>query len=944
MTPGAAKAPASRGMAWLSGLSHRAVTALILGATFVILMALAISTARNVSRGDALAVASAEEAVTRGANVAQSLLERHLRQVDGQLTSLGEWLGQGFIQASDPQRTSRVLAQMTAHSHTHNNLMLTDADGEVWASAIADRIGHSLPLSRNALAQAAAGGAVLHGPLLSLDTGESMLLLLRPVGSDETGHPILAAAEIPTALVTAVLAPMVNPPELRVRLENRDGLILAAGPGQTQFIGQTMPPLAPGTRWEERVERITSRQGAGITFITARPIMMPGLLAVAALPEAAALAGWPVLRLRIIAGLVIVTLLLMALSSAVFFATWIRQRAVVEREAANARLLAAIESLPDGFVYWDAEDRLVICNSRYREFYGPNREILIPGVPFEVVARGWLARNSCVDPELSFETRLASVLETHRKPGAPLEHLITDGRWLRIAQQRMSGGGVVVILSDITALKQAMTTIGEARDAADRAMAAKSNLLAHVSHELRTPLAGLLRLADGLAQEASLSGTQRHQAGLVGATARHLLALANEVLDLAAMEAQSLTLNPGIAVPEEIFREALAMVQPLAEAKQVTLDFTRENLPAHIEVDATRLRQMALNLLANAVKFTPHRSRVRLHVSAQDSPDMLRFEVCDQGQGVPEAERGRLFRDFTRLASNETEGTGLGLSISARLAGLMGGAIGCQDACPGPGACFWVELPLRRATPAESTAPATELPLAARRLRLLAVDDAPSNLSVLRALLATTGFELETVTEGQAALEAVEIAAREGRPFDAVLMDVMMPGMDGLEATRRLRALPGTMGGMPVIAVTASAFPEDIATCRAAGMMGHVTKPVDRAALIRALAAAISVTSGEGAPRDAPDPMAALRPLFLAELRTRLTQLEAAMRDGRSLVESVHALAGTVGHLGEAALAASARRTLQALRDRDPQSPAQAEALLRELRAAFPEDASTEAA
>ena len=175
-------------------------------------------------------------------------------------------------------------------------------------------------------------------------------------------------------------------------------------------------------------------------------------------------------------------------------------------------------------------------------------------------------------------------------------------------------------------------------------------------------------------------------------------------------------------------------------------------------------------------------------------------------------------------------------------------------------------------------------------------------------------------------------------------MDVMMPGMDGLEATRRLRALPGTMGSMPVIAVTASAFPEDIATCRAAGMMGHVTKPVDRAALIRALAAAISVTSGEGAPRDAPDPMAALRPLFLAELRTRLAQLEAAMRDGRSLVESVHALAGTVGHLGEAALAASARRTLQALRDRDPQSPAQAEALLRELRAAFPEDASTEAA
>ena len=931
----------------LARLSHRALTTLILIATFVILMALAISTARNVLRGDALALAAAEESVTRAANVAQSLLDRHLLQVEGQLTSLAEWLGQGFISADEPMRASSALRQLTAHSYTHNNLMLTDAQGEVWASAIPARIGHSLPLARSALtrvapagvAQEAAApdeGAILHGPLLSLETGETILLMLRRVALDERGLPILAAAEIPTALITAVLAPMVNPPQLRVRLENREGLILAAGPGQVHLVGQALPRPAQPLRRDERVERTPNRQGDGDVFATARPIMLPGLLAVAVLPDSAALGGWPVLRLRIVVGLVIVTLLLLALSAAVFFATWIRQRAVLERDAANARLLAAIESLPDGFIYWDAEDRLVVCNSRYKEFFGPAQAMLSPGVGFIEVARHWVERNIIADRDLTVEERLAGVLEVHRTTGEPLERQLTDGRWLRIARQRMAGGGVVVILSDITALKQAMVEIGEARDAAGRAMAAKSNLLAHVSHELRTPLSGLLRLADGLSRETSLSGTQRHQAGLVGATARHLLALANEVLDLAAMEARSLTLNPGIAVPAEIFREALAMVQPLAEAKRVTLDLTEENLPGHIEVDATRLRQMALNLLANAVKFTPDGSKVRLHVVARDTPEILRFEVNDQGRGVPEPERARLFRDFTRLAASEAEGTGLGLSISARLAGLMGGRIGCTDADPAPGACFWVELPLKRAAPAPRAAP----PLDGHRLRLLAVDDTHSNLSVLRALLSTTGFELETVSEGQAALEAVEIAAREGRPFDLVLMDVMMPGMDGLEATRRLRALPGTMGGMPIIAVTASAFPEDIATCRAAGMVGHVTKPVELAALMRAIA--VAVTAAE-APAGAavPDALTTLRPMFLAELRTRLAELDAALRDGRSMVEAVHALAGTVGHLGEGGLVIAARSTLKALRDGDAQAPALAAALLRDLCATFPEAAAT---
>jgi signal transduction histidine kinase/CheY-like chemotaxis protein len=923
--------PAGRRRRWWV-VPARAVPALILAASFIILMSLAISTARNLSRGEALAVAGAEAAIARAVTVAQSVLDRHFLQVDGQVSGLAEWLERGFISAADPQRASLALEQLAAHSYTHRNLMLADARGEVWASAVAARIGHSLPLPRGVLDAATRDGpAVLHGPLRNMETGLSMLLLLRRVGQDGEGRPILAVAEIPNAMITGVLAPMVNPPEMRVRLENREGLVLAAGPGQTFLVGQVL--RAAETQGRDGVmRRQESRQGTGQVYSAARPIMLPGLYAVVSLPEAVALAGWPTLRVSILVGAGIAALLVVALAAALFFAGWNSQRAAREREMADARLRAAIDSLPDGFVLWDAEDRLVVCNSRYRDIQGPVAHILVPGLPYPDLARAWVEAGLLAPNGRSPEAVVEDLLTRHRTAAGQPEREMRDGRWLRIAPRRMSDGSLVVVVTEITELKQAMGALAAARDAADQATTAKSNLLAHVSHELRTPLASLLRLADALQRQAGLSATNRHQAGLVGATARHLLALANEVLDLAAMEAQSLTLHPEVSATQEIFLDAVAMVRPLAEAKEVALRFTADGLPSHLMVDATRLRQMVLNLLSNAVKFTPEGSEVRLQARAEGG--FLVFEVSDQGAGVPEAERTRLFRDFTRLSSSLPEGTGLGLSITARLASLMGGRIGCADAEPGPGARFWIELPLQ---PAAAPAPEPEdvaAPTSPRRLHVLAVDDAPSNLSVLRALLAQSDIELETVTEGRAALEAVEVAAREGRPFDVVLMDVMMPGMDGKETTRRLRALPGTMGRMPVIAVTASAFPEDIAETRAAGMDSHVIKPVDRALLLRALATA---TTQQAPAEAAPAAIEALRPMLLAELNLRLTQLDIALREGAPAIPIVHALAGTIGHLGAPQQVTRTRRVLQALREEDPAALKLARALLDELRFSFPE-------
>lgn len=909
-------------------MSPQRVSSLFFAAALALVLALALATGRFVWRGEALALRGAEDTIAHSADVAASLLNRHLVQVGGQLASLGELMASRFLSLEQPERANRILRELSAHSYTFSNLVLASDEGVILASARAEHRGSSLPVTGSALREALVpGGTAILGPFTDGATSVQSLYVVRDISLEGTAVRVIAAAQVPTEMITSVLAPMVNPTSLRVRLEHADGRVLAAGPGQTMIVGRHIEKREWDLRRELRVERLADAQEPGRIFAAARALHDPSLFAVAVLPDTVALGDWPTLRMRVIVGAGAFIVLVLALAGSVFASQHMRQRAAAEREAANARLAEAVESLPDGFVLWDAHDRLVICNSRYRDFFGLAASRVQPGARFEDLARHWAGQSSVTQGGPSPEALLARALESHRDPSSRWERELPDGRWLRIAQQRLASGGMVVILSDITSLKRAVSQLGEARDAADRETAAKSRLLAHVSHELRTPLAGLLRLAERLSSEPSLSPAQRRQVVLVGATGRHLLALANEVLDLAAMEAGSLALNTAPTEPRSILSDALGMVQPLAEAKDVEVIFQMTDVPPLLELDTTRVRQMLLNLLANAVKFTPFGTQVRL--DARAAGNLIRFEVTDQGPGVPLQKRDSIFTDFTRLDPSAAEGTGLGLSITARLTSLMGGRIGCDDAPDGPGARFWIELPLVRAE--QSPAP---LPQENRRLRLLAVDDAPSNLSVLRALLATTGFELETVTEGPAALEAVEFAAREGRPFDAVLMDVMMPGMDGLETTRRLRALPGMLGAMPVIAVTASAFPEDVAACRAAGMAAHVSKPVDRAVLLRVLASTVAPPAGTNG---GADDLSALRPLFIAELGSRMRQLEQATEAGKPMLEAVHAVAGTVGHLGEPDLVLASRAALKALRDNKPEAAALVAELLSALRAAFPE-------
>jgi CheY-like chemotaxis protein/anti-sigma regulatory factor (Ser/Thr protein kinase) len=268
----------------------------------------------------------------------------------------------------------------------------------------------------------------------------------------------------------------------------------------------------------------------------------------------------------------------------------------------------------------------------------------------------------------------------------------------------------------------------------------------------------------------------------------------------------------------------------LASARGLSLHLVcSHDAPRQIVADPARLRQVLLNLLGNAVKFTAA-GWVELRVLACDAANRLRLEVADTGPGIKESARDRLFQDFERLdAPAAVEGSGLGLAIAARFVTLMGGTLG-HSPNPGGGSIFWLELPRSEPTPIPpAEAATTAAPLPARRVLL--VDDIAMNRDVVGAFLRSAGHEVWLAENGQ---DGIRLASEQS--VDVILMDVRMPEMDGLEATRQIRALPAPHGQVPILALTAGVLPEQIAECEASGMNGIVVKPVEYTKLMQAIA------------------------------------------------------------------------------------------------------------
>jgi signal transduction histidine kinase/CheY-like chemotaxis protein len=400
-------------------------------------------------------------------------------------------------------------------------------------------------------------------------------------------------------------------------------------------------------------------------------------------------------------------------------------------------------------------------------------------------------------------------------------------------------GGSAVLLVALTqeaAELRSTSALAAARDLANAASDQKTRFLARMSHELRTPLNGMLGLAQVLARDPDQGERQRRQAAILEQAGRHLMEILNEVLDLSRIEAGRLELSPRPVVLADFLRLTVALTQESALAKDILLDqVCAAGLPDVVLADPMRLRQILLNLLSNAVKFTPAGGQVRL-AAVREEGDVLRFMVADSGPGVPVSLRPHLFEDYTQGPGDDgLGGSGLGLPISWRLAQAMQGTLTHADGPGGLGSRFTLTVKLLAvAGPVAVPAAAPEL----QRLRVLVVDDVPLNRITARAMLEHAGHTVDLAEDGATALALLI----QGPLPDIILMDQMMPDMNGQALTRRIRAMEGRVAQVPILAATARALPEDVAACLGAGMDGHVAKPLELQVLLSAIARALDRT------------------------------------------------------------------------------------------------------
>jgi len=498
----------------------------------------------------------------------------------------------------------------------------------------------------------------------------------------------------------------------------------------------------------------------------------------------------------------------------------------------------AIESISEGFSLYDADDKLIVCNSRYRDLFASHADVMQPGTSFETIVRTAVDRGLIEEADGRSDAWVRERLERHQGPGATHVQHRSDGRWIRVSERKTASGGVVATYTDITELKQHEAELADlvgklqiARDAANEANRTKSSFLANMSHELRTPLNSIIGVTEMLQEDARdlKREDQIEPLDRVARAARHLLALINDILDLSKIEAGRMELHLESFPVAPVIHDVVNTIETLAarNANRIVVDCGPEVGMMHS--DQMRIRQTVLNLVSNATKFTKD-GTITISVRRQQEAggEWITIAVADSGIGMTPEQMGKLFQEFSQADSSTTRqygGTGLGLAISKRFCQMMGGDI-VVESTPGRGSTFTVRLPTNIGHPERLVAQDGAAPTPSVAPLILVVDDDPTVREVIGRFLERAGYSVVTANGGKEGLRL----AQELRPA-AMTLDVMMPDIDGWTVLAAMKGDP-RLADIPIVLMT---ILDERSRGYSLGASDYLVKPVDRDKLIGVL-------------------------------------------------------------------------------------------------------------
>jgi len=774
-----------------------------------------------------------QERVARFTSGAEAALNRTMIEVDLLLADMGNLVAPaGKLETAPAQH---ALLGVIKRNLEYRDLVVMDAGGKVLAAARDQtaRLGLPLPgrFASETLDQPAPMLAI-SPPVVNFATSERAIYFARPLTLASPPERVLAVAEVPVSILTTILAQSVQIPGLVVTLERDDGQLLASVPASTAELGATLATPLPATVLDGRPVRLPGRLDNAPSIVAVRPLLHRSLRISAGIPEETAFADWRQDRNVVLAATAIFIAMILAAGGATHWQIGRLARARVELARAKENMDRALASMADGFLLCDADDRVVAWNARYVEMFPWLEPVIGVGLPFEALvdagARAIAPPGS--EREAWRETRWAH----HRSGRGTFELELQDGSVIHVLERKTPDGGIVSVMRDITLAERELTRAKAAAEASNRA---KSHFLAAMSHEIRTPLNGVLGM-NSLLLKTELSDEQRSYARTIRSSGKALLSLINDILDLSRVEAERLELVLTEFDPHALVADVAASLAARAQEKGLgfEVDFPRD-LPPSLVGDDGRLRQVLFNLIGNAVKFT-ERGSVTTEVgwrAVEGEQVELVASVRDTGIGIPADILPSLFERFKQADSGIARrygGSGLGLAISRGLIDLMGGRIDVETEV-GVGSTFRVTVRLPRGTAKKLVSADTSFEAdidAAQGLLILVAEDNEVNQQVVTAMLENLGHRCDIAADG------LEVLAKlPTRPYDLVLMDIQMPNLDGLAATRRIRSMKSDISRIPIVALTANAMVEDRQAYMDAGMNDHVAKPVEMKELARAI-------------------------------------------------------------------------------------------------------------